>query len=306
MPRLKSLEEIEARHNRQANVNDTPEGENTDTDTDTNTGGYNEPGDDEAQALADARREIEQVKQQMAAIQGRLTPAQQQGEEYRQLYTSERSERERERATLNEQIEALNARLNEVGQNTALEELLTDDERDMFDPAQIKVMAKLADSIAARRMPKVDIKAETLKALDERNAKQVLEYRNEYLSDPQRGLADLSVLANDPKFQTWLNAEENDDFDPLVSAFLGAASTREIDRLGKAVARRVAKFKQANKKSTGFDAPTSSPKTGGMTRKPPNVSEEEMASRLREAKRLARSRNPTDRKKAQELLSSVA
>lgn len=188
-----------------------------------------------------------------------------------------------------------------------VEDLLTEDEREYFDPEQLKVMTKVADAIAKSRMPKTDVRNETLKVLQEREENQIQQYREEVLSDPQRGLADLSTLANDPSFQEWLTQEENDDFDPLVNSFLNARSTKEIDRLGRAIGRRVAKYKEGkrkpkNKKEADPGSPSAA---GGLQRRPQEPGKEEMNNKLAEAKRLSRSRKPEDQKKAKEILDSL-
>lgn len=257
-------------------------------------------------ALTKAEQQIAELRHQMAALQGRLTPAQQQSEEYRRMYQEENRTRQSERQELEDRINALTDKLDEVSASTTIEDLLTEEERDMFDPEQLSVFAKIADGIAKRRVPKVDVRAETLKILEERKAQEVRGYRDEFLSDPQRGLSDLGILADTPDFRKWLAQEENDDFDPLVNSFLVAKTPKEIDRLGKAISRRVAKFKEGRKKPAvdrKSDAQTSH--TGRFQRRPQAKTELEMKSSLIEAKRLSRSRDPEDRKRAREILDSL-
>lgn len=307
---MKTLEEIEAQKMRQAQARqqdpnndddqgDPPEGEDASDDA-------SEDHDDGAPTeLEQAQQELEQMKQQMAALQGRLTPAQQQGEEFRRLYQEEHTQRSTEREQLNSRIAELEEKLNTASASANLEELLTEEERDLIDPDQLKIMAKVADSIARRSMPKTDVRAETLKVLEERQAQKVKAYREKYLTDPQRGLADLSFLADDPKFKKWLSKEENDDFDPLVNSFLSATSEDEISRLGKALARRVAKYKGEKKAKPNQGKPDSNTKPRRLQRNPSTVSDQDMAEKLAQAKSLSRSRNPEDRAKAKALLEGM-
>lgn len=285
---MKTLEEIEARKMRQAQAQspeDPPE----------------EDPPEEPDELQQAQAEIDRLQQQMAALQGRLTPAQQQGDEFRRLYQESERERDREREELNAQIQELRESLDTP---TNYEELLTEEEREFFDENQLRAIGKIADSIAKRRTPKIDVRQETLKVLEERNAQEVVSYRDSFLSSPDRGLGDLAVLANDPRFQKWIAQEENDDFDPLVNSFLAARSKSEVDRLGKALARRVSRYKAESSKGRKPDANTQS-RTGNLQRRPVHQSNEELRKKTAEATRLARSRSPSDRAKAREILSSL-
>lgn len=309
---MQTLEEIEARHLRRASkaddqtnqptegdLPDDDETENPDDDDDDDDTG--EPDD-----LTAAQDELAALKHQMAALQGRLTPAQQQGDEYRRLYQEEQSTRTRERQQLEAKLQELTGKMEEMQTSSNLEDLLSEEERDLFDSDQLKAVAKIADTIAKRRIPNVDVRAATLQVLEERKAQEVKAYRDDYLTDTSRGLSDLSTLASTPKFQEWLNGEDNDDFDPLVNSFLSAKSEKEIDRLGKAIARRVAKFKESRGKPAASrkpDATTS--RTSKLQRRPQAPSNEEMKSQLAEAKRLARSRNADDQKRAREILDSL-
>lgn len=304
----RTLEEIEALHMQRAikkglinpdESQDTEDEEQIEDDLN-----QDDTGDD---AQTRYENEIAQLRQQLSAAQGRVTPAQQQAEEHRRLYETERMARAREQQTMAEQIAALQAQIEANEAATPVEDLLSQEERDMFDPAQLSTITKLADHIAKRRAPRVDVKAAALQVLAEREQAQVEAYRREVLNDPTRGLSALGILANDPSFQEWLTQEENDDFDPLVNSLLNARTEKEIDRYSKAVARRVAKYKNTSVKSPSASRTTDlKPSLStAMQRKPRQVNEAEIKSQLDEARRLARSRNPADRAKAQAILNKL-
>lgn len=263
------------------------------------------PGDDEieAQSTTDERDdEIRQLKQQLAAMQGRVAPSQQQAEEYRRHFEEERRARDAERSALQSQLNELRSQLEARNEQQALDELLTDEERDYLDPMQLAVFQKIAKAA----MPKLDVRAETAKLLEERESKLVAAYREEKLTDSRSELSKLYALSNDPEFIEWTNQDENDDFDPLVRSMLSATTERDIDRYAKAVSKRIAKFNESRNNqaaSRKTDAKTSL--TRGMQRRPRNTSDEEVKAVLAEASRLARSRDPADRKRAEELLNSV-
>lgn len=307
MTRIKSLEEIEARHMRRAGAQpETPKPEaEPQLEVEADATPEDQPNGLEAE-LQQARQELAEMRHQMAALQGRLAPAQQQGDEYRRLYNDEKLARERERQELERRLEDIKTQYEQQYAQSSLEELLTDDERDMFDETQLNAIVKIADNIAQRRAPKVDVRAETERVLAEREAQRVKNYRDDFLADPQRGLADLGILAENPDFQQWLNQEENDDFEPLVRSFLNSKDKKEVDRLGRALARRVALYKESRRKPAAdrkSDATTSH--TGGLQRRPSQPSRQEVDSKLAEVKRLSRSRDPQDHQRAQEILDSL-
>lgn len=251
---------------------------------------------------ADPRdQEIEDLRQQLAAVSGRVAPSQQQAEEYRRLYDEERRARERERDALEQRIRDF-----EEERATAFDpaEVLSEEELELYDPAQLELMAKIAQAAAKKSSARIDIRAETNKILAEREAQAVNSHREDWLTDPRKGLHRLSTLAHDPHFVDWTNREGNEDFDPLVRSLLAARTAAEVDRYAKAVAKRVAKYnEQRNGKTSTTDANTSLHR--GMQRRPSRQSDGDIEAMLAQAKQLARSRNPADRKKAQDILNSL-
>lgn len=301
----KSLEQLEAEHTARAERKGLamPEQEESvdddmsflDDTTETNS----EPNPYE--------EEINRLRQQLAATQGRVAPEQQRAEEYRQMAEAEQRARQAEARQLQEEIAALREQLEEKQSEVNVVELLSDDERDMFDPVQLTAIAKIADELAKRRAPRIDARAEALAAIRERERQQIEDYRNRALTDPARGVSSLSILAHDPEFQAWLDKEENDDFDVLVNSMLQADTKEVIDRRVKAVAKRIAAFKQQGKTQKAAPRPTDPQQSlnSAMQRRPRRMSDEETNRKIAEASRLARSRNAADRARAQQILDSI-
>ena len=109
-------------------------------DDEVDDGQEEQPGEDDP--LTAAERRIADLQHQMAALQGRLSPAQQQGDEYRRLYTESERARAAEREELEARVREVSDRLEQVQSKTAIEDLLSEEERDMFDPEQLAVFAK--------------------------------------------------------------------------------------------------------------------------------------------------------------------
>lgn len=306
----KTLEEIEAIHAARAARKGQPTGEVTGESGEPldDNDDYHPADDGNRHAVEDERdREIAALRQQLDAANGRAAPAQRQSEEFRRLYDEERRSREHDRNELNRQVAMLQEQLNARRVETSLDELLSPEEREVIDPMQLEIIKKVASAVVNTAAPKVDVQAETAKYLQKREAEKIQRYREDLLTDPRKGLTTLAALAEDPKFISWTSEEGNEDFDPLVRSMLTATTESEIDRYAKAVAKRVAKYNESrNTTHTGTrstDARTSLNRA--MQRRPRQLSNDEMGDKLAQAKQLARSRNPADRKKAQDILNSI-
>ena len=306
----KTLEEIEAIHAARAARKGQPTGEVTGESGELldDNDDYHPADNGNQHAVEDERdREIAALRQQLDAANGRAAPAQRQSEEFRRLYDEERRSREHDRNELNRQVAMLQEQLNARRVETSLDELLSPEEREVIDPMQLEIIKKVASAVVNTAAPKVDVQAETAKYLQKREAEKIQRYREDLLTDPRKGLTTLAALAEDPKFISWTSEEGNEDFDPLVRSMLTATTESEIDRYAKAVAKRVAKYNESrNTTHTGTrstDARTSLNRA--MQRRPRQLSNDEMGDKLAQAKQLARSRNPADRKKAQDILNSI-
>lgn len=347
---IKSLEEIEARHARRgpipSNVRQSqtpafltqpdnrhpddegddldddfvdgraaPSGDDGDLDPDLDHGRGNpnpddSDGDDGDDGDVVAR--MRNLENQLRSMQSRVAPSQRQAEEYRRRAEEvERQLRAKEDAHAAE-MESLRQRLEEMESQTPVEDMLSPEEREMFSPEQLTAMAKIADGIAKRRVPKIDVRAETERLLLERETRQVEAYRNEVILDPSRGLNKLPDLTNDPAFQAWLAKEENEDFNLVMSSLLTATSTKDIDKLVSRASRRLNMFfeetntprRKATQAGRGQDARSASIARAAR-RSAPGRDSADVEDTMREIKALSRSRNPDDLKRAKDLMNQL-
>lgn len=253
---------------------------------------------------AKSAREIE-LEAQLAALHGRVAPSQQQADEYRRMLTTEQDARRMETKQRDDEIKALRESLEERNTSINIEEILSEEERADLDPTMLKTIAKLADAIAKKRAPKVDTRAETLRILAERDAQNVVDYRQRVLTDPTRGLHQLGTLAYDPAFVAWSEDEDN-DVNSVVTSLLNAKSTEEVDRYARIVAKRITKFKEH--KNVPQQQTDTRPALGTHMRREAaqKLTEEQVNQKLAQAKQLARSSSLADQKKAKELLAEIS
>lgn len=261
----------------------------------------NDDSNDDDDDAATMRQRILDLERQLVAANGRAVPSQQQADEYRRLWQQEVTSRQQEQSTLQEQIDSLRTQLESTPTAFDVDSVLNEEEQAAIDPALMQTVIKLADAIATRKAPKIDVRTETLRALEEREASKVTSYRNRILNDPARGLHQLGALSTDPEFTEWLQEDDN-DMDSVVNSLLAARSTEEVDRYAKIVAKRIVKFKERTKPP--IDTRTS---LGQHMRRSPKqkLTEAEVQAKVNEAKQLARSRNPADRQKAQQILNDL-
>ena len=257
----------------------------------------------------DLRRQISALTSQMSALQGRLTPAQQDLEDLRRVATAQRQQLDTQRQTYEEQINALQAQLDkrELDEIDPTE-FLSEDERADIDPAVLKALGKMAGGLARRMAPKVDARGAALQVLQEQEQNRIKQYRNKVLTDPSRGLHRLGHLAQDQKFLAWTQKDDN-DVDSAVRSLLAADSTEEIDRYARILQRKLSRYQEeqkdpASRRNNPAGARPSL--TTGMRRNPgKTLTDAEVKEKLKEANRLARSRNPADRAAAQKILDSI-
>lgn len=252
----------------------------------------------------DLAEEVRQLRQQLAALQGRVAPAQRDNEDFRQLLSTQRQQHEARERELQEQLDALQAKIDEQQNNVSLDSLLTDDEKKDIDPIVLAAMTKIATAAAKRAAPApVDVRATTLTVLNEREQRRVTDYRTAVMSDPTKGLHKLAQLAYDPAFIAWSRKDDN-DVDSVVTSLLNAKSTEEVDRYAKLVARRITAFNERDNRRQSADARGS---LGGHMRREarPRRTPEQEQELLNKAKNLARSSSPKDRAEAQRILNEL-
>lgn len=266
--------------------------------------------EDEVDDDSHYKQRIRELESQLAAANGRVGPTQAELDDYRRANAELRSQLSGRESTYQQEIERLRAELEDRNAQVNIEDLLDEDERDVFDPTLLKVVTKLADAVAKKRIPKVDVRAEALKLLQERDTNKVQEYRNKVLTDPTKGLHQLAQLSQDPTFQQW-SSEDDNDMEGPVRMLLAATSTEEIDRYQRIISRRIDRFKAARKdqasRRQGNSADAAIRLATGMRRNPDKqMSASDMQVKLAEAKRLARSPNRADQQKARALLDSLS
>lgn len=258
------------------------------------------------------RRELEQLRQQNAALQGRVAPTQQELElqrtEARVLrHRLEQAERERQA-----EIDRLKQELDSSKNQMTIEDILTEEEREQFDPDTLNAFLRIADKVAERKIPRVDIRGEALKALQEREAQRVQEYRERVLLDPSKGLHNLDTLSRDPAFMAWAQSDEI-DLDSTLNSLLRAKTEEDVERYVKIASRKIAQYNVQSKSQAGSkrNAPSGSDPnvrlSAGMRRgSSERESHAQRDAKLAEARRLARSSSMHDRAKAKAILDSLS
>lgn len=261
---------------------------------------YDNSGDDRAAAL---ERELAQLREQNAALQGRLTPSQQKYEQYRQMYEAEQSARSQIESKYSQEINELRKQLDSRNADFDLKEVLSEEDLEMFDEDTLEVYKRIAAEVAKRSMP--DVESKLNEAFNRREMQSVNDYRNELIQDYRRPLSQLMTLRSNDKFNEWRAQPDNETFDPLVNSFLQATSKQEVDRLAKAVERQLAKFTSGPSKtaSGSTDARTSLDRAN--QRRPKKMSERDLQDKIEEAKRLVRSKSKAQRMKAKAILDKL-
>lgn len=263
----------------------------------------NEPADPDAE-------EVEALKRKLRVLEGRLTPAQRDAEDFRKLWRQSQLESQQREEAKDKEIQALRKQLEERESKIELSDILTEEEIEEINPQVLNAFVKLADSVAKRRMPKIDAKAEARAVLQERDAQKVKDHRRKVLSDPQKGLHKLSEYLDDSEFLEWTRKEDN-DIEAVTNSLRLAQSTEEVDRYAKILSKRLAQYvdhKKESRKKPGADKPKAEPKPASkpsLRREPERPDEKEVKAKLKEAKALSRSRNPADRKKAAAILNEI-
>ncbi len=266
--------------------------------------------EDDEKALL--RSEIEAVRQQLSALQGRVAPAQQELELQRTEARVLRQRLEQAERDRQDEIERLKQELEEKRNPLDLKDLVDENDLQNFDAETLQIFAKIADKVVQRRTPKIDARAEALRALQERDEQRVQTYRERVLLDPARGLHNLDALSRDPRFMQWAQSDDV-DLDSTLNSLLRARTEDDVDRYAKIASRKIAQYNAQSKSQAGSNrsAPSGTDPnvrlTAGMRRG--SVQRETDAQRdakLAEARRLSRSSNLHDRNKAKAILESIS
>jgi hypothetical protein len=272
------------------------------TGDDGGEGNNDDEGDGDPQPTAE-QIEIANLRQQLAAANGRAAPAQQSTEEYRQLWETERRARGETEADLTARLKQLQDQIDAAKPGFDLAQILTPEEISDIDPIVLAAMTKIATSMAKNAAPKIDVEATTLQVLAKRDAQKIVDYRSRVMSDQTRGLHHLAQLAYDPQFIAWSRDSDN-DVDSVITSLLSAQSTEEVDRYANIVAKRITKFRERSKEKLPTDTRTSLGSHMRREEKPKKTAADVQAI-IDKAKGLARSSSPTNRAEAKKLLDSL-
>lgn len=254
-------------------------------------------------------QELQALRDQLSAANGRVGPTQAELEDYRRANADLRARLTEKEASYQQELNRLKAEMERTTPLTPAD-VLSEEEAADLDPSLLNAVMKLADAVAKKRIPQVDVRSETLKLLQEREHNKVQEYRNRVLTDPTRGLHQLAQLTQDQAFQRW-SSEDDNDMEGPVRMLLAADSTEEIDRYQRIIARRIERFKAAQKEQAsrhnGSPADASTRLATGMRRNPDKpLTDAETEKKLNEARRLSRSASREDRRKAQAIIDSLS
>ena len=240
------------------------------------------------------------------------TPAQQELELQRTEARVLRQRLEQAERDRQDEIERLKQELEEKRNPLDLKDLVDENDLQNFDAETLQIFAKIADKVVQRRTPKIDARAEALRALQERDEQRVQTYRERVLLDPARGLHNLDALSRDPRFMQWAQSDDV-DLDSTLNSLLRARTEDDVDRYAKIASRKIAQYNAQSKSQAGSNrsAPSGTDPnvrlTAGMRRG--SVQRETDAQRdakLAEARRLSRSSNLHDRNKAKAILESIS
>lgn len=256
----------------------------TDQDPDYSPSGGNDP--DTAAELAELRAQLAQRDHEIASLSGRLTPAQQRLSEVQALAQTYQTQLQQTQAEARAEIERLQAQLEENSRADAMD-LLTPEERELFDPAALQAIVRLSDELVKRRVPNLDVDAAVNRRLAEVRKQEIEAHRQAALSDPKKGIHDLYLLSERQDFREWCNKEENEDFSLHVNALLTATTTADIDKHTRAIAKRLNQFKAPQTSRAAADPRQSL--HDKMRRKPTKgLTQAEVDAKLAEAKALTR------------------
>lgn len=260
------------------------------------------------QQQVDWESEAKRYQQQLAALQGRVTPTQQQLAAAQQAMADMKRIQDQRDAEYQKQIEDLKQGLNQA---TAAAydpfKVLTPEEQALLDPEQASVYAKMIASVA-KAVPTVaesQVKQMFDKFAAEQEAKARQDYFNYLLNDPNRGLSEVPTLLNDDKFNQWLQTEEG-QIAEMALRNLASAPRQDMDRLAKIARRSLKPYQDQNTAPTDSQPPgpdLPSRLAQHVQRQPQNADQTTLAKMSARIQELSASRNPKDRAEAAKLLA---
>lgn len=264
------------------------------------------PGDDDDHITPPSGDDrFDKLERDFRAMSERVAPLQRQSEQLRDAWQQERIAREAEKARYEAEMQALRDQLNSKRlDDIDISDALSEEELELLDPEMAKLLTKLTKTAVQRLTPNIDVKGEVARVLQEQEAARVNEYRRRILVDPKKGLHKLADLSYNPAFATWAKETGMESF---VASLMSSTSTEEVDRFAKIIASKLNDWYVEAKGGKKAPEANSKPAVGNYMRRqaPVSLSEKELAEKTETIKRLARSRNPADRKQAHALMQEL-
>ena len=253
---------------------------------------------------AQTPEELEQLRQQLAAANGRLGPAQRQAEELKSaLEAQQRQIAELQAQLAEQQAAAATRKAQEAAANFDPFEGMSKDEIELLDPTAAELIRKAARNAYSKAASQVKDPEEIIrKTLAERDARQLQTYI--------RSTADalgLTKLVSDARFQKFVDEDGGANY--VLNTFFHAA---DID-IARSVEADVRKLLNRWKKATGSDSRTPDPQDqlsqhlsrnpGGASGARASVTSPEDVKRITE--RVRQLSRQGKHKEANELLASI-
>ena len=306
---LELAQAAEARKLRMSGVQNTPPGDDEDLDPPGDDEDLDPPGDDEDLDPPNdddtISNRFSKLERDFHAMSRRVAPLQQQSEQMRDLWQQERIARDADRARHEAELQALREQLSSKQlDDIDISDALSEEELELLDPEMAKLLTKLTKTAVKRMTPSIDVKGEVARVLQEQEAQRVADHRRRILVDPKKGLHKLADLSYNPAFASWAKETGMESF---VASLMSSSSTEEVDRFAKIIASKLNDWHVEAKGGKKAPEANGKPAVGHHMRRqaPVSLSEKELADKTDTIKRLARSRNPADRKRAQELMQEL-
>ena len=307
---LELAQAAEARKNRMAAKNNPPPDDNDDDlnpdDDDLNPDDDDlNPDDDDLNPGGSNDDRIDKLQRDFRAMTERVAPLQRQSEQMRDLWQQERIARDADKARHEAELQALRDQLSSKQfDDIDISDALSEEELELLDPDMAKLLTKLTKTAVKRMTPNIDVKGEVARVLQEQEAVRVSEHRRRILVDPKKGLHKLADLSYNPTFANWAKETGMESF---VASLMSSTSTEEVDRFAKIIASKLNDWHVEAKGGKKAPETNGKPAVGHHMRRQAqgSLTEKELAAKTDEIKRLARSRNPADRKQAQILMQEL-
>ena len=262
------------------------------------------PAVDPAPAGNQTNEELEQLRQQLAAANGRLGPAQRQSEEMKAaLEAQQRQIAELQAMLAEQQAAAATRKAQEAAANFDPFEGLSPDEVAMLDPTAADLIRKATRNAYSKAASQVKDPEEIIrKTLAERDAAALRKYIQATAAS-----TGLTKLATDPRFEKFV--AEDDSATLLLNSFMQAADIEIAQTLEPNLRRLIKRFEKTTDSTRNPDpqdqlashlarAPGAAP-TGAQQRA---VSADDVKTITAKARALARAGK---HKEANQLLASI-